>query len=459
MNASQVTFRRLVGLAMNALFALGAGCIGGEPAIAPDGNAQADSPPAQTESAALTCGEDGRTLAPNSHFFVPDPNPGAVTQFFDLLKASRADDAFRIAALEGTPRAVWFTDGSPADVEHAVRETMRAAARTHRVPVLVAYNVPFRDCAQFSAGGAADTTAYAAWIDGFARGIGDRKAVVILEPDSLGIIPYNTTLFGAAEWCKPTVTDDQGNTVPAPGASPAERYAQLNYAVDSLEAKAPHASVYLDGTHSAWLGVGEAAFRLFTAGVQRAQGFFLNVSNYQPTDQLAQFGVWVSDCLTAATAGAPWAAGHFDFCPSQYDPATNYTTVNFSPDFAAGVTAGLMNMLAGAVATTRFVIDTSRNGQGPWQPTAVYPDAQVWCNPPGRGVGLRPTASTGLPLADAELWIKVPGESDGPCNRGIAGSTTDPEWGGIVDPVAGGWFPQQALELATLASPPLLDPR
>jgi endoglucanase len=49
----------------------------------------------------------------------------------------------------------------------------------------------------------------------------------------------------------------------------------------------------------------------------------------------------------------------------------------------------------------------------------------------------------------------VPGESDGSCNRGISGSTSDPEWGGIVDPTAGQWSPEQALELATLANPPL----
>jgi endoglucanase len=409
-----------------------------------------------TSALSVAGGAEARALAPDTRFYVPEPDAAAMKQILDLARSRDVADALRIAALEETPRAVWFTDGSPAEVEQRVRQTTRAAAHAHRVPVLVAYNVPFRDCAQFSAGGAADTAAYEAWIDAFARGIGDGKAVVILEPDSLGIIPYNTTLFGAAEWCKPTVTDGQGNTVPAPGASPAERYAQLNHAVDSLEASAPRASVYLDGTHSAWLGVGEAAFRLFTGGVQRAQGFYLNVSNYQPTDQLAQFGVWVSDCITGATAGAPWAAGHFDFCPGQYDPATNFSTVNFTPDFAAGVTAGLLNMMAGAPATTRFVMDTSRNGQGPWQPTVTYPDAQTWCNPPARGAGPRPTAATGLPLADAELWIKTPGESDGPCNRGIAGSTTDPARGGMTDPAAGVWFPQQALELAQLAEPPLL---
>ncbi len=56
--------------------------------------------------------------------------------------------------------------------------------------MLVAYNIPFRDCAQFSAGGATSVAEYEAWIDGFAAGIGDQPAVVILEPDGLGIIPW-----------------------------------------------------------------------------------------------------------------------------------------------------------------------------------------------------------------------------------------------------------------------------
>jgi endoglucanase len=408
------------------------------------------------EGAGPCAGDGGRSLAPETRFFVRPADAGARTQFAGLVRSEQFQDALRLADMVTTPQAVWFTGGSPSEVEKAVRETVLEAALEDRVPVLVAYDVPFRDCAGYSAGGAADTASYEAWIDGFARGVGRSKAVVILEPDSLGIIPYNKTIYGAAEWCQPTVTDAQGNITPAPGASPTERYAQINYAIDSLESKAPRALVYLDGTHSAWLGVGEAAYRLFTAGVGRAQGFFVNVSNYQSTSDNTQFGTWVSDCITAATAGASWAAGHFDWCPSQYDPATNYTTVNYSPDFAAGVTASLMNMMGGASATTHFVIDSSRNGQGPWTPTATYPDAQTWCNPPGRGVGTRPTASTGTALVDAYLWVKTPGQSDGSCNRGVAGASTDPEWGGIVDPAAGDWFPQQALQLATLANPPLL---
>jgi endoglucanase len=354
-------------------------------------------------------------------------------------------------------------------VKAAVKETMSGAALTKTVPTLVAYNLPYRDCAQYSAGGATDSAAYRAWIDAFAAGIGKGKAVVILEPDSLGIIPYNTTIFGAEDWCKPTVTAAGGQSVPAPGASSEERYAQLRYAIDKILELAPSASVYIDGTHSAWLGVSEAAFRLYQAGfrdgVQRVQGFYLNVSNFQPTDQLTQFGTWVSMCLAAGTPGvgpdwmrdAATGAPHFDWCPGQYDPATNYTQVNYTPEFAATITAGIEGLMGGASPQTKFVLDTSRNGQGPWTPSAgaAYPDPQVWCNPPDRGLGLRPSVATGNPLVAAYLWIKTPGESDGACNRGVAGALTDPEWGGTLDPAAGQWFPGLALDLAKLATPPL----
>jgi endoglucanase len=437
-------------------------------------------------------------IGPHTRFFVPPPEPGAVEQIVSLLEQHHRKAALDLLAMVGQAHGVWFTTGAPEDVHASVRETMRDAAAERRVPVLVAYNLPFRDCAQYSAGGATDTAAYEAWIDGFADGIGHGAAVVILEPDSLGIIPYNTTIFGAADWCKPTVTDSLGNVTPAPGADPASRYAQLAYALVSLQNKAPNARVYVDGTNSAWLGVGEAAYRinhLATVATQSAQarvlpynaqavGFFLDVSNYQPTDQLTQFGTWVSDCITAATAGAPWAAGHFDYCAGQYDPALGLA-IDYGAAYEATVTASLENMMAGAIATTPFVIDTGRNGQGPLntapyaappydQPPSVIGALAVgnWCNPPGAGVGLRPSADTGVLLLDAYLWIKVPGESDGSCDiaggarawdysqydpwalTGDAQNHFDPLWG-MVDPAAGVWFPSQALQLARNASPSL----
>jgi endoglucanase len=79
---------------------------------------------------------------------------------------------------------------------------------------------------------------------------------------------------------------------------------------------------------------------------------------------------------------------------------------------------------------------------------------------------------TNVPLLDAYLWVKVPGESDGSCD--IAGGARawdftvynpwdvavdaqthfDPLWG-MVDPQAGAWFPEQALQLAREADPSL----
>ncbi|WP_308208151.1 glycoside hydrolase family 6 protein [Actinomadura madurae] len=90
-------------------------------------------------------------------------------------------------------------------------------------------------------------------------------------------------------------------------------------------------------------------------------------------------------------------------------------------------------------ALTHFVLDTSRNGQGPWTPPAdEYTDPQVWCNPPGRGLGARPSTRTGDPLVDAFLWIKRPGESDGQCTRGTAARRTPSTAWSIRRPASGG---------------------
>ncbi len=402
---------------------------------------------------------EDRNLPTNANFLVPNPNPGAEAQIHDLRAAGRAHDAELIAQMIGTPQAVWVTKGTPSDARKAVQHAVARATSQQAIAVLVAYNIPGRDCGGLSAGGASTTAEYKAWIDGFADGIANSKAVVILEPDGLGLLPSNC-----------------GGPNPSYPFTDAQRYEELNYAVDRLEQQ-PRAIVYLDGTHSAWLNVGDISTRLVTAGVQRAQGFFLNVSNYQYSPNLAQYGTWISECIAYATTVN---VGDYGNCPNQYwnggPPGTMIATLlgpwtgvaldksgiwsdtATKPELnTSGINTRYADMLGATKPTTRFVIDTSRNGQGPWTPTTSYPDAQDWCNPPGRGLGLRPTADTGVPLLDAYLWIKIPGESDGSCTRGLgpAGTTVDPEWG-IVDPAAGQWFPAQALQLAQLAVPPLL---
>ena len=284
-----------------------------------------------------------------------------------------------------------------------------------------------------------------------------RPATVIIEPDGLGVIPHYVTLEGSMEWCQPDEVD--------PATATADRFEQLNYAVDAFAAL-EDTSTYLDGTSSAWLNVAEVSDRLVKAGVERATGFFLNVSNYQYTANQTAYGTWVSQCIAYATEVNP---GDFASCGTQFwngGPATDWQGVGMDPygewvpdaSDPALNTSGLDSLYAQLLGdvepSAHFVIDTSRNGLGPWEyPEGAYPEHEDWCNPPDRGLGAVPTTSTGVELADAYLWIKIPGESDGQCYRGTEGPE-DPARG-MQDPQAGHWFVEQARELIELSEPAL----
>ncbi len=421
--------------------------------------------PGSAQAATAAVVADGHTLPAHTRLFVPPPTSAAVSQIVQLAKSADVSDAALLTEMAATPQAVWFTGGTPDQVRTQVRQTMAEAALENAVPVLVAYDIPGRDCAQYSAGGALDAASYDAWISAFAAGIGNGDAVVILEPDALGNLPSNCGGFGTSTY---PFTD-------------ADRYAEIDDAVGALEAQ-PNTDVYLDGTHSGWQSVGTITQRLLLGDVQQAQGFYLNVSNYQPDNELTDYGQWISDCIAITTDPAHWAYGNPGDCASQYYPATesDFSTWDLTTQWYAA------NM-DGAVASTHYVIDTSRNGQGPNEMSgyAAAPYDQSasvistlvsgnWCNPPDSGLGLRPTTQTGVPLLDAYLWVKTPGQSDGQCDAagGVrawdytaytqAGWPTDatgqslfdPLWG-LTDPAAGAWFPQQALQLAREANPPL----
>ncbi len=158
----------------------------------------------------------------------------------------------------------------------------------------------------------------------------------------------------------------------------AERYGLLRHAVAALR-KAPGVRVYLDAGNPTWIPAGQIGPALRTAGVGTATGFALNVANFETTADNVAYGNAVSRIL----------------------------------------------------AGKHYVVDTSRNGNGPAQRGA---GDRHWCNPAGRRLGPAPTLHTGHALVDAYLWVKRPGESDGAC------------WPG--HPPAGQWFPAYALALA-----------
>jgi endoglucanase len=414
-----------------------------------------------------------KTLAPNTRFFVPAPSSGAEPQVETLLSQGQVKNAMLISAMEAVPRAVWLTSGTPAEVSSTVLTTLREAHMQRAVSVMVLYNIPGRDCGSYSAGGAENTADYEAWIDAIATAIGGQQAVIVLEPDALADLPsdcgYNPTL------------------VDIPQAT-ADRFTQINYAVTKLES-GPHTLVYLDAGNSHWQAVPIMATRLVQAGIQNAQGFFTNVSNYNLNNYETKYDTWVSECIAFGQdpEQGGWKLGNYSYCASQYyspfgavDP-NNIATWGYTDEW-------YQQNMGTAVPTTHFLVDTSRNGQGPLD-ASIYAAAPYnqpapvvttltngsWCNPPARGLGTHPTANTGVSLLDAYLWVKTPGQSDGTCDAAggarawnytdytqagwpadAAGQAVfDPLWG-LDDPIAGAWFPQQALDLAQKANPALL---
>jgi endoglucanase len=290
----------------------------------------APPPPAPSSSA---------VPAPAGQSFYVWDGTSAARQSVALRAQGRSAEADVLARLAASPSARWLVGA--ADDRATVEEQTRLAAAAERTALFVAYDIPHRDCGQFSAGGAPDAAAYRAWIDGVAAGLGEGRAWVVLEPDA---VPH------ALEACGPQGTDAT------------ERYGLLAYAVRELK-KHPQVRVYLDAGNPGWVQDRAAlAEALRRAGVAEADGFALNVSNFYRTEETAAYGAE----LSAALGGK------------------------------------------------HFVIDTSRNGNGPL-------GSGAWCNPPGRALGEPPTTRTDRPGVDAYLWVKIPGESDGDCGRGEPG--------------------------------------
>jgi len=150
---------------------------------------------------------------------------------------------------------------------------------------------------------------------------------------------------------------------------PAARFAQLR--ASSAAFAAAGAEVYLDAGSSNSFGSGpvlraDMAARLSSAGVAQVAGFATNVANFQTTADERAYG----NALSALLGGA------------------------------------------------RYVIDTSRNGNGGLRDA----HGAVWCNPPGRALGDRPRATADGPHV-ANLWVKTVGLSDGPCQGGPPAGT------------------------------------
>ncbi|MGD9798647.1 MAG: glycoside hydrolase family 6 protein, partial [Acidimicrobiia bacterium] len=280
---------------------------------------------------------------PATLFVAPDGQAAAQALAWQGTDPAGAALMQRVAAVA---QARWFANDGGGAVRGAVDAHVAAAAAARAMPVLVLYRVPKRDCGSHSGGGAASPEDYAGWVREVAAGIGDRPAVVVLEPDAL------------LHLTKCLTPDEQE-----------ARLALLRDAVAVLAAR-PAVHVYLDaGTAGSHTPAAMAA-RLDRAGIDRADGFSVNVAGFHTTEANVAYGT----ALSALVGGA------------------------------------------------HFVVDTSRNGAGPT-------DDRQWCNPPGRALGSVPEVAPGVsPLVDAFLWVKTPGRSDGTCNGGPKAGDWWPEY-------------------------------
>src|SRR4051812_50035908 len=68
-----------------------------------------------------------RGLSANTRQYVPSPDPDGVRQVAQLAHRHQLRDAALVAREITSPQAVWFTEGTPREVERAVRATMRRA--------------------------------------------------------------------------------------------------------------------------------------------------------------------------------------------------------------------------------------------------------------------------------------------------------------------------------------------
>src|SRR5215471_7923771 len=184
-------------------------------------------------------------------FYVDDQS--SAKKQAETWRAARPDDAAAIARIAAQPKADWFGDWNP-NVELAVDQRVTEIARAGGLPVMVIYNIPNRDCGLYSRGGAKAPASYKNWIKAVAKGIDDRRAVAVLEPDAVGLL-------------KKCLSE----------ADQQARLELLRFAVTTLKAH-PGTAVYIDAGHSGWLPPAEAAERLRGAGVESADGFALNVS-------------------------------------------------------------------------------------------------------------------------------------------------------------------------------------
>lgn len=179
----------------------------------------------------------------------------------DSSPARLGDETVK-AQIGSKPIAKWF--GPTRLIEADVDALVSLAAAKQQLPVLVTYAIPNRDAGGQSRGGYGSTDEYLAWARGFAAGIGDRPAIVIVEPDAI--------LHG--------------------GVWDSERVRALGGIIDAIHAVCPKTWIYLDTTDGRWNPPSMFAARfkqVWEPRKAKIRGYSVNISNHHTETVLREF--------------------------------------------------------------------------------------------------------------------------------------------------------------------------
>lgn len=166
-----------------------------------------------------------------------------------------------------TPQAIWLAD--PRAIPN-FRAQLDHAQANGSIVVAVLYYIPRRDeQGRESAGGAPDATAYAQYVDDVCSAIGDRRVIVVVEPDAVADMHSQGFTH---------LTD--------------LRTALLRQACARLSAL-KNTDVYIDVGHSSWPNLDALKGWLDSSHIlDLVTGLSMNVSNFMST----------TDCLDRARA-------------------------------------------------------------------------------------------------------------------------------------------------------------
>lgn len=347
---------------------------------------------------------DSYTLHPNSFYRAE----------VEAAAANISDSTLAAKALEVADIGTFLWLDSIANIAK-LSDELSSGVPCENILGLVIYDLPGRDCAAKASNGelaAGDVDTYKTqYIDPIAailKANPNTAFALVIEPDSLPNLVTNADL-----------TTCQNSAF---GYREGVAYALSTLNLDNVV-------MYIDAGHGGWLGwdanlqpgAEELASAYTSAGSpSQVRGFSTNVAGWNSWD--AEPGEFSSDS------------------DAQYNKAQNekkYVTL-FG---AALATAGMPN---------HAITDTGRNGvQG-------LRDAWGdWCNVDGAGFGLRPSTDTDLELADAFVWVKPGGESDGTSD---SSATRYDSFCGLADafkpsPEAGTWNQDYFVMLLENANP------